>query len=347
MNNVAEKLIEILKRHVPELKLASGGKELTFRCRFCGDSIKDSKSRHFYMSLPTDDEPSLFRCFKCNVKGVTTPKMLASIGIIDPDLSVGLELFNSQILTYSKNIRYKDLDVYYLNNNRISNVPMSADKLNYINSRIGTNLTYNDLIDNKIVLNISDIFIANPTLQFTRDERIMSELNESFIGFISVDNCFLNMRNLNIDGVSESINKRYINYRIFNKYDNTQKYYVPPVDINLSSPGRIKLHVAEGPFDILSIKYNCRNCEDGIYSAIGGNTYLNIIQTFLNVHGIINMEPHVYLDNDVDGYRVCNNIADYLEPYNIPLYIHTNEYNGEKDFGVSKDRISEKVVRLL
>lgn len=343
---VGHRLIEILKNNVPELKLASGGKELTMRCRFCGDSIKDPRARHMYISLPTDESPALFKCFKCNARGIVTAKMLSSIGIIDSELSVGLEMFNSKVLSYAKNFKYRDFNVYYLTNDRVTDCQKSRDKLAYINNRVGLNLTYKDLIDNKILLNLSDLFFANPKLIATRDGNILRELDEYFLGFISADNCFINMRNLAEGKVNESINKKYINYRIYDKYDNTQKYYVSPTTINLSWPGRIKVHVAEGPFDILSIKYNCRNNEPGIYSAIGGNTYLNIIQTFLNVHNIINMEAHVYLDNDVDGNRVANNIADYLVPYNIPLFIHLNEFPNEKDFGVPKSRISEKIIQL-
>lgn len=344
---VGHRLIEILKNNVPELKLASGGKELTMRCRFCGDSIKDPRARHMYISLPTNDTPALFKCFKCNARGIVTAKMLSSIGIIDPELSVGLELFNNKILSYTKNFQYRDFNVYYLKNDRIANCQKSKNKLDYINNRVGLNLTYKDLIDNKIVLNLSDLFFANPKLTATRGETILRELDEYFLGFISADNCFMNMRNLAEGKVSEPINKRYINYRIYNKYDNTQKYYVAPTTINLALPGRVKVHVAEGPFDILSIKYNCRNNETGIYSAIGGNTYLNIIQTFLNVHNIINMEAHIYLDNDVDGNRISNSIADYLVPYNIPLFIHLNEFPNEKDFGVPKCRIKENVIQLI
>lgn len=348
MSNItAERLISIIQQNIPNVKMASGGREITFRCPFCGDSQRDPNTRHFYMSIPTDDTPSLFRCFKCEARGVTTPRMLASMGIVDSELTVGLELFNASVLSMSKNKVYSDNRTYYLNN-YISDCEMSHAKLGYINKRLGLNLSFKDLIDNKIVLNLSDIFRVNNNLVPTRDERILRELNGAFLGFISVDNCFINMKNLMLDQVSDSINKRYINYVVYNKYDNTQKYYVPPININYSRPGNIKLHIAEGPFDILSIKYNLRKeFDQNIYTSIGGNSYLHILQTFINVYGLINLEPHIYLDNDVDANKICNNIADYISDYNMPLYIHVNVYPNEKDFGVYLSHIKEEVIKFI
>ena len=346
MNLTAERLIQVIQQNVPNVKMASGGKEITFRCPFCGDSQRDKNARHFYMSLPTDDTPSLFRCFKCEARGVTTPKMLASIGITDSELAIGLETFNSSVLSLNKNKVYSDNRVYYLNN-YISDCEMSHAKLGYINKRLGLDLSFQDLMNNKIVLKLFDLFMANPNLVPTRDDRIMRELNGAFLGFISIDNCFVNMKNLMLDQVSKNINKRYINYVIFNKYDNTQKYYVPPANINFSRPGRIKIHIAEGPFDILSIKYNLRKeIDQNIYVSIGGNTYLHILETFINIYGLINLEPHIYLDNDVDAYRVCHSIADYTCDYNMPFYIHTNVYPNEKDFGVHHSHIKEEITKF-
>lgn len=346
MNITAERLVNIIQQNIPEAKMASGGKEITFRCPFCGDSIKDRNARHFYMSLPTDDTPSLFRCFKCDARGVTTPRMLASIGITDSELAIGLEMFNSSVLSMSKNQKYSDSKIYYLKN-YISECEMSYAKLGYINKRLGLNLNFKDLIDNKIVLNLFDLFQANPNLIPTRDDRIMRELNGAFLGFISLDNCFVNMKNLMLDQVSKNINKRYINYVVFNKYDNTQKYYVPPININYSKPGLIKIHIAEGPFDILSIKYNLRKeIDQNIYVSMGGNTYLHILETFIKMYGLINVEPHIYLDNDVDAYRISNDIADYISDYNMSLYIHTNVYPNEKDFGVDLSHIKEEITKF-
>ena len=101
---------------------------------------------------------------------------------------------------------------YNLVNNYISFDRISEIKLNYINKRLGTNLNYQDLIDNKVVLNLYDVLNTNNIYNYTRDQRIVSELDQYFLGFISYDNAFINMRNLKRGGVSkgdyESLNFR-------------------------------------------------------------------------------------------------------------------------------------------
>lgn len=345
MNIPADELKRVIFDNVPEAEPGSAGREIIFRCRFCGDS-DNPNHKHFYMSLPTADTPSLFRCWKCNARGVTTPQMLASIGIIDPAFSVSLGLYNAQVLSYAKNTKYRAV-TYRLNNTLITDSEMSRAKLGYINKRLGLSLSYNDLLQNKIVLNLSDLFKCNPKLTPSRAPQIMTELDGAFLGFISIDNCFLNMKNLMPGQVSEPIQRKYINYVIFDKYDNTQKYYVPPVTINLALPGKIKLHIAEGSFDILSVKFNCRKeIRQNIYSSIGGNSYLNILMTYVSMYGLINLEPHIYLDNDVDDISLAGAMIDQFGPYGMDIYFHKNVFPGEKDFGVHPSHIKEEIYKI-
>ena len=340
-------IADVIKQYLPEAKPASGGKELICRCRFCGDSMKDLHSTHLYISLPTDTDPAYFYCFKCGSKGILTPKILMELGVFDSDIMMKIGAFNNEVLKLDKNRKFRSIDVFNLLYSYINDNESSRLKLNYINNRLGLNLGYQDLINNKIVLNLSDIFLANPNLKGTRDKEILQQLDFSFLGFISADNCFANMRNLTPGKVNSTIDKKYINYVIYDKYDNTQKFYIPPASMNLCAAKRIKIHIAEGPFDILSVKYNCRKeINHNIYTAIGGNSYLHMVQHFMWVYGLLNVEFHIYLDNDVNGNYISNNIADFLEVYNIPLYIHTNESDGEKDFGVPSDRIKESIIKL-
>lgn len=341
----ADELKRIIFENVPEAETGSAGKELIFRCRFCGDSTNPNH-KHFYMSLPTEDTPSLFRCWKCNARGVTTPQMLSSIGIIDPAFFISLGMYNSKVLSYNKNAKFRPV-TFSLNNTCITDSEMSRAKLGYINKRLGLSLTYNDLLQNKIVLNLSDLFKCNPKLTPSRDPRIMTELDGAFLGFISVDNCFLNMKNLMIDQVSEPIKRKYINYVIFDKYDNTQKYYAPPATINFALPGKIKLHIAEGSFDILSVKFNCRKeTRNSIYSSIGGNSYLNILMSYINLYGLINLEPHIYLDNDINDAALCRSMIEKFSIYNMDIYFHKNVYPNEKDFGVHPSHIKEEIYKI-
>lgn len=331
---------ELLK--IPSAKICSGGKEIVMRCKYCGDSI-NQRSAHLYVCLGYNDEPNYFHCFKCHTSGLVNHNTLIEWGIYDQDLLTGIAKHHKYTLSLDKNRKYKDSEIYILNNNYISYNKLSEVKLKYINKRIGCNLDYSDILKNKIILNLNDLLISNNIQKLTRHQNIVNELNDSFIGFVSQDNAFVNMRNLREGKVSKGIDKRYVNYNIFEKFNNTQRYYTLPTNIDLSIPKNIKLNIAEGPFDILSIYYNLRNKEGhSIYSAILGSGYLNICKHFITNLGLINLEVHVYIDKDIK-YYVVQQLKELLSQYQIPLYLHRNMYEGEKDFGVPIDRITEQI----
>ena len=95
-------------------------------------------------------------------------------------------------------------------------------------------------------------------------------------------NSFVNLRRVVPEGtIYKSIDKRYVNYNIFGKYDNVERFYTIPTIIDLNNPHPIKLHIAEGPFDILSIYLNLRKQEPGIYTCIAGSNYIGILRHFI------------------------------------------------------------------
>ena len=339
-------LKETILNYFPNATIASGGKELLMRCPFCGDSKNIHSKGHFYISLGNNDEPIFYNCFKCHAKGLLTPQVLGDMGIFDTGLNVELNIHNrsSQEESLRNNI-YKPR-VYYLNNNYVTPSPLSEAKLRYINKRLGQNLGYSELLQSKIVLNLSDLIYANK-LDITRDKRLMQELNDSFIGFISQDNTFINMRNLRQGKVSKYIDTKYVNYNVFGLKEEHIKYYTIPTSINLSNPSRIKLHIAEGPFDILSIKYNLNpNSNRDIFSSIGGSSYYDIIDYFITDMGLLNLEVHVYFDNDQNRDHITRNINRLLSIYGIPLYTHLNGFEGEKDYGVPIDKIIDTYIKI-
>lgn len=338
---------DFLINNIPGARYASGERVILMRCPFCGDS-DDPRKAHLYILLNTGSDYNVITCYcqKCKTSKVLTHSLLMEWGIYDSNINVELIEYNKKALSDPRNDKFIDKPIYNLSNTFILDNELSRYKLSYINKRLGTNLDYNEILKRKIVLNLGDLLDSNNIYRYTRDQSIVKQLNDNFIGFISRDNAFINMRNLEISKVYESIDKRYINYNIFGKFNNSHRYYTIPTQINLCNPNRIKFHIAEGPFDILSVFYNLRQKENhSIYTAIGGSAYLNLIKSFI-LHDKLNyLEVHVYLDNDINNNTVYN-IRDYLMIYNIPLYIHRNIKEGEKDFGVPIDRIKEEITQI-
>ncbi len=344
-----EEFGQFLVNNIPGAKFASGNRVIVMRCPICGDSVKNPRSAHFYILLNPENPNSLIRyyCHKCHATSVLNHSTLLEWGIYDSSIGVALSEFNKKAANNKENFQYLDRNIYNLSNTFILDNELSRYKLDYINKRLGTNLGYDEILKNKIVLNLGDLLDGNKIYNYTRDPSILQQLNDNFIGFISRDNAFINMRKVTDTPVHKNIDKRYINYSIFGKFDNSNKYFVLPSNIDLTNPKRIRLNIAEGPFDILSVYYNlCNRAQHNIYAAIGGSGYLNLIKNFIIKDQLSYIEVHVYIDNDIKDY-VIQDIKSYLSVFNIPLYIHRNMKQGEKDFGIPVDRIDENIIQLL
>lgn len=340
---------DFLLSHMINAKLVSGGRTINCRCPLCGDSVHQ-KSAHFYISLPTKNAPMLYYCHKCNSGGVVTYKSLLEWGLYDQKVVQEIECLNKMMSRKIKARRYYDFQVRNISNNKITQDSKSAYKLNYINQRLGLRLGYQDLSQLKIVLNLHDLLSENHIDTVTRNENIVADLDREFIGFLSFDNCYMNMRitcEPGIGRVYKEVDKRYINYAIFEKPDNSMRFYTIPTIVNLNTPCRIPIHIAEGPFDILSVYMNLCGRSNGIYTSVAGNNYISVISHFLINLQIPNCELHFYPDKD--KYGTIERIIGFLDRIpdkSFPVFYHINNMDGEKDFGVPIQRIQESIMKL-
>lgn len=336
-----------LQTHIrPWCRKASGGRVVNCRCFYCSDS-KNISHGHFYISIPqNDDEVSLFYCQKCKVGGIVTPEKLIEWNVFNSDVASELTQRNIKASRNPRNNKYfiggsMKYNIIY---DDINDDELSRAKLQYINDRLGINLNYIDCMKLKIVLNLKDLFKKN-ILPRTRNVRIIDQLDSGFVGFISYDNAFVNMRKFT-DKIQyhKSIDKRYVNYNLQNKYDNTCRFYCIPTTIDFMNP--VELHIAEGPFDILGIYYNTdKSHVNSIFTAVGGSGYKGLIRHFITLLKMPNIIIHIYPDNDQSRETILD-ISDYLYPFGYRFYIHRNQYPGEKDFGVPKEKIQEVVERI-
>lgn len=336
-----------LLTNIPTAKSASGGKVIHCRCMECPDS-SDPRSAHFYISIPDGTKPSLYYCHKCGCRGFVTHKELIAWGIYDKQLALELTEYNNSLMKNPKNKKYFNRQTYQISNSYTTLDDKSEEKRRYIVDRLGYELSFADLKDLKICINLLDLMKENGINSFTRDNNIMNDLDREFIGFLSIDNAFLNMRRTCKEGiVYPQIDMRYVNYKIFDKFDTSQRFYTIPTKVDLAKPQRVKLHISEGPIDILSIYLNLRNREEGIYTSVTGNNYMGIILYFLIELRLPFIELHLYPDNDKFGtYERMIKIVNMIPDKSIPVYLHKNTFPGEKDFGVPLSKINESIMQL-
>ena len=337
----------------PWAKEASGGTEIQCRCFYCADS-SNPRSGHFYISIPADgsDEVSQFHCKKCGAHGLVTNTKLYEWGLFDTDISIKLHSINNKILNSADRkmtFRPANSVKYNIRNTSCTDDKLTRFKLKYLYDRIGVDFTFQDCINDKIVFNLNDLLRENQIDRITRHQSIISHLDTSFMGFLAYDNSRLNMRNVGIGkNIPSSLDKRYINYNIFGSLDNTTSFYVPPTTIDLASPEPIKFCMAEGPIDILSVKHNLiKQQHQAIYAAVQGNQYKGALRHFISTMMLINMEIHLFIDNDIAGQHILQDLTSYIYPFNMPVYVHRNAYPGEKDFGVPLNRIKNSIERVI
>ena len=347
-NKESSTTFEALKHYLineHNAKIASGGREIVKRCHFCGDS-RDPTSRHLYIGLANDGLIK-FNCFKCNAGGVVDGKFLRDMGCYDTSLILLCNEQNQKVSSsnYSRSGRFRREimerhPIFYTRDDAFTH-----KKLTYISNRLGIEFTAQTAANFKIIINLKDYLMANNITQYTRSPNLVDELDKFFIGFLSMDNCYVTMRRLVPEGkVSKYIDTRYVNYNIYGINDNSMRYYTIPKLVNPTLP--LDIHIAEGAFDILSIYLNLpHTSENSIYASIGGKSYSALARFFIINYGFTGFNLHIYPDADIELKKMYQ-IKDELKPFNICVFIHSNLSPGQKDYGVSKDKIIDSITRI-
>ena len=327
-------------------KRASHGKECIIRCPYCGDS-KDRNSAHLYVGINKKTQAISFNCFKCNAKGVVGSEFFRRLNIydtrlvevvlnynrslgIDVSLSRGVYLSSQSYVPPKTIIPIRDTEEYH-------------KKLAYINRRIGGHLTFNDIVDYNIVLNLLDYLHANGIFIYSRHPSIMEQLAFGFVGFLSVDSSHVVLRRLISENkVSESLRRRYTNYTINEK---GYSFYCIREGIDPRYPNQVC--IAEGGFDALSIHYNLLSLTWNklVISANGKEGLENVVKYLIwkKKMSLFTSTFHIYIDNDITPYDIMS-YRSILTGLGIPYVFHRNGYSGEKDFGVPGDRIIDTLL---
>ena len=82
-----------------------------------------------------------------------------------------------------------------------------------------------------------------------------------------------------------------------------------------------------------------------MYISANGKGFSSVIKHVLTTYPIPNLILDLYLDNDYGNDYAIWNCKKALE-LNIPVYLHRNRFEGEKDFGVPANKIREQVLKV-
>lgn len=339
-------LYSYLKRNLRICYITSLHDETRIRCPFCGDSRKDPNAARLYIK---NEAPYKFICFNCEMAGIVDENFLNRLQLKESsfDISQFIKQKNQEVSRKGNFKTANFIKMPYFRKKLDFSITRQKDvkKLEYLNKRLGTTLTMDDVYKYKIVLNIQDFFQKNgidinKRFKTERDKRQFILLREKYIGFLSADRNVIIFRNIDPNSSSR---ERFANIRVYlldeHVYE-TKKTYVVSNKIDIYKPVH-NIVIAEGVIDTIGVYehfYKGKvNEENYIFMANGGKSYATTLK-YINSLSLLDNNITIYSDSDVsvDLYKRLK--ANSPEFNFNPITIYYNTIG--KDFGVNKDKIS-------
>lgn len=310
---------------------------VTIRCPCCGDSMKNQSSMHFHVKIDLDDDdmPLIYHCFRCDESGILNSDILRSLGIFDIELNSKVKSYNKHAI---KKGNKKGLTRYSKKMSVVlpypKNLELAEIKRDYINNRLGTDFSIEQLVALKIVLNFADYVRENEITQLKMYKSFINTLHYDYVGFISTNNDFIQFRD------TTNKNKyRYYNYNVYNLIDKSRNFYSIPNKIDLMTSEPVEIILSEGIFDILGVfshiyKFDLKN---KVYSAVCGCGFLSVVKYYLR-RGLFGNNVTISIFSDQDKppsffTQLNQELKDWVKEIN--LYYNCKS----KDCGVRPEKI--------
>lgn len=334
-------LIEKLKQR-GTYHVSVNGKQHYTRCPYCGDS-RNLSHAHLSIKIDTEsDEIILYRCLKCNVSGLVDETVLSELDIfLDQESMKRLRVYNKKSMRLRR-VSDSEHEKY------VTPIPTESfrnrSKLQYLNDRLGTSITLKETQDLKIIpslyefLSINELAPGKNNILTGVELSMICLLERDYIGFLSCNSNRITFRD--ITGRNKL---RYYKAIINERNLNSDSFFALPLNIPLTYTNEVHVHVAEGPFDILSIKENLvKTTENNFYYAVCGFGGSVVLRYLIRLGINTGLNLHVYCDSDKPDY-VQKKQWLYKQPYLTEwvdrIYLHRNTYQNEKDYGVPVEKI--------
>ena len=342
MNREIKELIVQRLRELPVCNVNDDKTEYTVRCPYCGDSTKDPTHAHLGLHIDLNqDDLMIYNCFRCGESGVITDSTLEDLGIYLSEQDI------REFRSYTKKIA-KITNRAIIRTERFQ-VPLCTPtqlteaKRNYLCRRLHLDFSYEDMAKCKIIPSILQFMQANE-LKFIPNvpDKVLWALENFYIGFLSSNNNLLTFRNIGQKG------KRYYKAILNPNNADNNTFYSIPSQLDLMYTGDLHIHIAEGTFDILSIKYNVNpQYERQAFYASCGYSYMAILKNLARNGIVSNLIVHIYADRDKtdrDHWKLLHSSPVYA--FIEHAYLHRNGVQDEKDYGVPLSQIQDTARKL-
>lgn len=329
---------DYIKTNKHPSQLTTNKRHIIVRCPYCGDSVKNRNHGHFYIELKP---PFQWYCQRCYLGSpVMTTKTMTDLDLTHPDINVNIVKLNKKFKgKFNPKHKFNSKSNIKLNKN---NREYDQFKYDYFNSRFGLNLSREEINDKyKVVTSFLEFKDLNKLYLDSYGTQIINTLDKDYIGFLSTDGTHL--VNRDVTGHHE---KRYHNFKIDENNPFGHKFYTIKTDLDIMSE-KIKIVMTEGVFDIIGV-YNhiyggISPNTSTVFAAAAGKGYPQVIEHFMNL-GFLDIDIEIYSDQDLK-----ENFFKKLKKNNIlmrdkKITLHYNTL--DKDYGVTKDKISLRTLRI-
>jgi hypothetical protein len=350
-------VIDAIERTGRSIKIKNG--ELETRCPICGDSVKSSFHRHFFISL---SYPHPAFCQRCGYSlPYVTTELLEAFGAEERDASVFVRQLEKK---ERKAIRGKHRPPSLSTGKVRLKIPQpdrnnsdDAFTIGYIENRIGgEKLSEKEIERYKIITcGLYGFLELNDIDQLTNHVKETDRLNDSCIGFLSADESYIIFRSLDEKYVNNG-GKRYTNYRLFQDWEGS-KSFACRSDINLLHTSH-NIVCSEGIIDLIQIERQFYNTERWNSNHIGvatcGSRHDAVLKQLLGL-GFISQNLHLYIDDTLEGKldlkmvsfaKSIKNMSPFFSTPDFKLSVFRNDFIGEKDFGVNPNFIKRQEVKI-
>lgn len=324
------------------------------RCPYCGDTEKTLRDGHFYIKINLYDNYAMgFNCFKCGETGVINEETIELMGG-DDNLKQDIKILNKkskrinkkQVISQEK-LLYFDFKYSFPDRNKL----YQERKLQYIEDRLGIQLSDNDILDFKIITSLSDFLVLNDINWYPFERTILNKIESKYVGFLSNGNSHIIFRD-----VTDTEKFFTIKYPIKKECMANKIFYSVRGGIDIFTKDDIIINMAEGVMDIMGVvKHFNQNKQNTINISVTGKYYDVMINRLIQM-GLIgsNITINIYSDNDEMFNHNKNYYSTTIDCYRKtlskfkPLYNKINIYYNikAKDFGYPKEKISIIKKRL-
>lgn len=324
--------------------------EYRIRCPFCGDSQKNLNTGHMYIKANLDDNfPMFYYCFKCNEYGVVNNSFLNAIDMSDTDLKSNLVTLNktSDNVSSHKFINGDDNIIFDYTLPEIER----GDKTKYIEDRLGTKLSDEELKDLKVITSLREFLIHNNIKKITCSNKIAYTIEAKYVGFLTYGGSHILFRD-----ITNTEEYSWLKYPISEESKKCRAFYSIAATVDIFTEEPLIINLAEGVMDIASAYKNLGfNNSNTMNIAVCGKQYHNILVKLLNM-GFVgsNIIVNIFADNDEQFNDNKNNKPTDIKYFNTLfkklkyLYGEVNIYYNTiyKDIGVNKEKISLKRYKI-